>query len=77
MATGYAARGHPHFGPKYTPHLRMAATVAEGGGVCLLARTGVKMCTGVHHALLCLQSGCVPGTLPRKVLKIKIPDEDA
>ena len=37
---------------------------------------GVKICIGAHHVLLCLQSGCVPGTLLRKVLQIRIPNQD-
>ena len=77
MAMGYAARGHPHSGPEYTSDLRMAGRVAEGGGVCLSLRTGVKMCAGAHHALICLQSGCVPGTLLKKVLQTRIPNQDA
>ena len=74
---GYAARGHSHSGPEYGCNLRTAGIVAGGRCVCLSLRTGVKICTGAHYALLCVQSGCVPGTLLRKVLQIRIPDENA
>ena len=76
MPIGYAARGHPHSGPEQSSNMRLVGTIAEGGGVCPSPWTGVKLCRSGHHALLCLQSGCAPGTLTRKVLQIGIADKD-
>ena len=46
MVLRYAARGHPHCRPEYSSGLRMAGTIAQGGGVCLSLRIGVKMYIG-------------------------------
>ena len=53
------------------------ARLMKQGGVRLSLLGGVKMRTGAHYALFCSQSGSLSRTLPRKMLKIGIPGEDA